>query len=189
MASCVSVLVSVFSKVIKEIKKKGSWAHTYEIFSLDGGSARTVADCWNQSMRSHVKANSLTHLSALTSSRPSLNKKTHVTSSCGCPMLAGGLYCSIQRTVSECFGKKWIYSPIGPDIRDADKRKTEWQFLTEEHWDYMHSRPWWTFWNGWMLWPNLQTPHTLFQQDSSHTQRTTHVRPLGSHDISFFTWQ
>lgn len=131
MALRVSLLVSVFWKVIKEIKK-GFWAHTYEIFSLDGGSARTVADCCNQSMRSHVKANSLTHLSTLTSSRPSLNKKNYVTSSCGCPMLAGGLNCSIQRTVSECFWNKWIYSPIGPAIRDTDKQKTEWWFLTEE---------------------------------------------------------
>lgn len=132
-------------------------------------------------MRSHVKANSLTHLSTLTSSRPSLNKKAHVTSSCGCPMLAGGLYCSIQRTVSECFGNKWIYSPAGPDNRDTDKQKTECRFLTEELKATSRLRAQqapMNFWNGWMLWPNLQTPHTLFQQDSIHTQRTT--RPYSS---------
>lgn len=98
--------------------------------------------------------------------------KSHVTSSCVCPMPAGGLYCSIQRTVSECFGNKWIYSPIGPDIRDTDKQKTEWQFLTEELKVTSRVRAQqalMNFWNGWMGWPNLRTPHTALQQDSIHT--------------------
>lgn len=127
--------VSVLSKVIKQTKKFFELMLA-EYSDWDRGSTYTVADSLNRSMLSHVKANLLTHLSTLTSSRPSLNKNVMwpPPAAAVITMVAGGLYASIQWTVSKCFGafcqNKWIYLPFSPDIGDTDKQKIEGQFLT-----------------------------------------------------------
>lgn len=80
-------------------------------------------------MLSHVKANLLTHLSTLTSSRPSLNKNVPwpPPAAVGITIVAGGLDVSIQWTVNKCFGAEmngFIYHSVRTlEIRTSKRQK------------------------------------------------------------------